>query len=110
MSCENGYVDRTRKIIELEATASGSAELLPGTTLVIHNSFLDPGDPPGRNQVDHVRLVDLVGSHSEHTVFVHWDTLAEVDLDALIAESDRVVVEVVERLVTTRGAELAELD
>ncbi len=106
---ENGYVDRTRKVIELEATASGGAELLPGTTLVIHDSFLDPGDPLGRNQVDEARLVRLVGSYSEHTVFVHWDSLAEVDLDELIAASDRVIVQVVERLVTTRGAELAAL-
>ncbi len=106
---DNGYADRSSKVLSIEATTTG-AELLTGTTLVIHDSFLDPGDHVTRNQVDAANLIRLVASYSERTVFVHWDSLGEVDLDALIAGSDRVVVQVVERLVTTRAAELGDRD
>lgn len=84
-------------VYRYDAVSSGAA-LNPGTTLVIHDSFLKPGGS--------VHLIESMAQFNEQTVFVSWDYAAEADLDTLIAQSDRVVIEVAQRMFSDRTHEV----
>ncbi len=80
--------------------AMGS-DVLEGRTLLIHDSFFEPG------LLLHIR--DSFAEYTEDVVFVHWDDLDSIDLPAEIEQADRVVIQVAERLFGLRMAEIAEM-
>lgn len=85
------------RIVVYEASGPEGA-LLPGTTLVVHDSFFEPGLSR--------HLLEAHAAFAERTVYLHWDSAAAVDLDGLVADADRVVVQVAERLVSGRVEEV----
>jgi hypothetical protein len=79
-----------RKITKYVAETKQNATILPGRALVIHDSFGNPLQRP-------------LANHFEETWFVHWRLLKQgivdfEELAAIAAESNYVVIEVVERL------------
>lgn len=71
--------------------ADGGQPLVPGTTLIVHDSFLPP-------------VTGALAPYFEELVLVQWEDLDRRRFDRLVAQADRVVFQSVERLVTRRQA------
>lgn len=84
VSIQNDDVFNNDSIIVFEAEPSAGVDILPGTTLVVHDSFF-------------ARQRPAIARLSEKTIFAHWRVLDQIDLDELMTQADRVYLEVVQR-------------
>lgn len=75
------------------STSDASSPLVPGRTVVVHDSF-------------GLGAFDLLAPSFAEVTFVHWDELERAEVAALLDAADTVVIEVAERTVVQRAQEL----
>jgi hypothetical protein len=86
----------------IRVVSDGGAELLPGRTLILHDSFVEGFLKP------------VLWQYFEDVAFVHFDQIEPGDLAALLAAHDRVIISRVERqlrqVVSRMNAPAAQTD